>query len=78
MLDDNLLDQTTRLAVFNIMLALYREGIKEIHLGGLMRIMGVVNEVACQYDDEVMILDSKFVKYVEQIREPIPPDQTLH
>jgi hypothetical protein len=78
MLDDIELDQQVRMALMNLMVVLYSCGIAKIHLGGLMRILGVSNRIACQYDDEQLLLDEDFVKYVDQINEPRPADQALH
>ena len=78
MLDDIELDQTIRLAILNLMVVLYDCGIEEIHIGGVMRILGVSNEKAQQHDNERLVLDKNFVKYVEQINEPRPADQSLH
>jgi hypothetical protein len=78
MLDDIELDQTIRLAILNLMVVLYDCGITEIHVGGVMRILGVANDTAQKHDDERLVLDEKFVKYVEQINEPRPVDQRLH
>jgi hypothetical protein len=78
MLDDIELDQQVRMALMNLMVVLYSCGIVKIHLGGLMRILGVSNRIACQYDDEQLLLDEDFVKYVDQINEPRPADQALH
>jgi hypothetical protein len=78
MLEDLEVDQTIRMAVLNLMMVLYDCGITEIHIGGVMRILGVSNEKASQHDDERLVLDEDFVKYVEQINEPRPNDQPLH
>jgi hypothetical protein len=78
MLEDIELDQQVRMALMNLMVVLYSCGIDKIHLGGLMRILGVDNQVAQQYDDEQLLLDEEFVKYVDQINEPRPADQPLH
>jgi hypothetical protein len=78
MLDDTELDQTIRLAILNLMVVLYDCGIEEVHIGGVMRIMGVANDKAQQHDDERLILNEEFVKYVEQINTPRPADQRLH
>jgi hypothetical protein len=78
MLDDLKLEETLRLSILNLMLVLYDCGIEEIHLGGLMRILGVSNEVAATYDDQLVEVDEDFAKYVEAINEPRPTDQTLH
>ena len=78
MLENIELDQTIRLAILNLMLVLYDCGIEEVHVGGVMRILGVANDKAQQHDDERLVLDENFVKYVEQINEPRPADQSLH
>ena len=76
MFDD--LDLTIRNAIHNLMLVLYDQGITEIHTGGLMRLLGVSDELAQEYDHERVILDDNFVKYVEEINTPRPSDQPLH
>jgi hypothetical protein len=78
MLDDAELDQSIRLSILNLMLVLYDCGITEIHIGGVMRIMGVSDSMAQQHDNERLVLDEEFVKYVEQINTPRPVDQSLH
>jgi hypothetical protein len=60
------------------MLVLYEQGITEIHTGGLMRLLGVSNEVAQDYDNERIVLDDDFVKYVRDFNTPRPKDQPLH
>ena len=72
------LDNAIITAINNIMLVLYDQGITEIHTGGLMRLLGVSDDVAQQYDDERVILDDNFVKYVQEINTPRPADQPLH
>jgi hypothetical protein len=78
MLDNTDLDQSIRVAILNLMVVLYDCGITEIHVGGVMRIMGVSNETAQAHDNERLVLDEEFVKYVEQINTPRPVDQPLH
>jgi hypothetical protein len=78
MLDNLDLDQAVRLAILNLCVILHDCGITEVHVGGIMRILGVPNELAQEHDDERVILDDEFVKYVDQINEPRPVDQVLH
>jgi hypothetical protein len=78
MLDDIELDQQIRMVLMNLMVVLYSCGIVKIHLGSLMRILGVSNKIARRYDNEQLLLDEDFVKYVDQINEPRPIDQALH
>ena len=78
MLDDADIDQTVRMAILNLMVVLYDCGITEIHVGGIMRILGVDNAVAQSHDDERVVLDQGFVEYVDMINQPRPADQSLH
>jgi hypothetical protein len=78
MLDNPELDQSIRLAILNLMVVLYDCGIEKIHVGGVMRILGVSDSMAQQHDNERLVLDEEFVKYVEQINTPRPVDQLLH
>jgi hypothetical protein len=78
MLEDLEIDQSIRLAVLNLMMVLYDCGITEIHVGGVMRILGVPGEKAQEHDDVRLVLDEDFVKYVEAINTPRPVDQILH
>jgi len=76
MLDN--LDQTIRMAILNLMVVLYDCGITEVHVGGVMRILGIPDDKAVNHDLERIVLDEDFVKYVEQINTPRPTDQVLH
>jgi hypothetical protein len=78
MLDNLDIDQAVRLAILNLCVILHDCGITEVHVGGIMRILGVPDNLAQEHDDERIILDNEFVKYVDQINEPRPVDQALH
>ena len=78
MLDDLDIDQAVRLAILNLCVILHDCGITEVHVGGIMRILGVPDDLAQEHDDERIILDNKFVKYVDQINQPRSVDQALH
>jgi hypothetical protein len=78
MFDDTDLDQSIRLSILNLMVVLYDCGITEVHIGGVMRVLGVADSMAEKHDNERLVLDEEFVKYVEQINTPRPVDQRLH
>ncbi len=78
MLKDAELEQEVRVLMYELMMVLYQHGIREVHVGGMMRLMGVDPDRAAEHDDEMVILDDKFAKYVESITEPRSSDQTLH
>ena len=66
------------LTILNLMVVLYDCGIEEVHVGAVMRLLGVPNEKAAAHDDERMLLDEKFVKYVEDLNTPRALGQSLH
>jgi len=78
MLEDLKVDQAIRLAILNLCVILHDCGISEVHVGGLMRILGVSDDKAVAHDDERLIIDDNFIKYVEQINQPRNSDQVLH
>ena len=78
MSEDPDLEQHVRMLMYELMMVLYQHGIREVHVGGMMRMLGVANATAQAHDDEMVILDDKFAKYVEQITEPRSSGQTIH
>jgi hypothetical protein len=78
MLDDPDLEQEVRVLMYELMMVLYQHGIREVHVGGMMRLMGVINDRSAEHDNEMIILDDRFAKYVLEITEPRSSDQTIH
>lgn len=78
MLENLEVDQAIRLTILNLMVVLYDCGITEVHVGGVMRILGVPNEKAQAHDDEWFIIDENFIKYVDELNRPRPANQSLH
>jgi hypothetical protein len=78
MLEELETDLAIRNTILNLMLVLYNFGVNEIHVGGIMRVLGIPDDVAQAHDLERLVLDQDFVKYVEQISEVRPDDQVLH
>ena len=78
MLDDIEIEAEVRVLIYELMMVMYRHGVREVPVGGMMRMLGVSNENARAHDDEVVVLDDKFAKYVESITEPRSSGQTLH
>jgi hypothetical protein len=72
------LDPLIQLAIYRMMLVLYDQGITEIHMGGLMRLMGLDNNIAQGFDDERVYIDDRFARHVYQLTSPRAPDQSLH
>tara|TARA_R110000822_G_scaffold87928_1_gene204110 strand:+ start:62 stop:295 length:234 start_codon:yes stop_codon:yes gene_type:complete len=77
MLDD-IDSEDLKLRVLDLMYVLYEHGIDEVHMGGLMRILGVDNEIAVDYDEKILALNADFAKYMSDIRSLRDTSQTLH
>ncbi len=61
--------------VFAVCATLFKHGIKEVHIGGLMRILGVEDHKAEEHDEELILLDEDFERAMqENSDEDIPSD----
>lgn len=80
---DILNEESVKELVVNICLVLADFGITEVHVGGLMRLVGIDEELAAQHDDELMIITDiqqlrKTNDDESEINEVAPPGTTLH
>jgi hypothetical protein len=80
---DILNEEAVKDLVVNICLVLADFGITEVHVGGLMRLVGIDEELAAEHDDELMVITDiqqlqKSADDVSEIVEVRPPDTTLH
>lgn len=72
-------DDKIKLAIYTFMLNLYDYGIHEIHMGGLMRLLGVPNSVAAEHDETTVILTDEVAQYVKDLLTGLEPEgNTLH
>ena len=63
--------------VFAVCATLYKHGIREVHIGGLMRILGIEDEKASEHDDEIMLLDADFERAMRENGEDVVPGDTV-
>lgn len=63
--------------VFAVCSTLYKKGIKEVHIGGLMRILGIEDSKASEHDDEIMLLDADFERAMRENGEDVVPGDTV-
>ncbi len=75
---DDEADLQIRQIMFDVMCVLYKHGITNIHIGGFMRLLGVDPDRAAEHDDELIVLDDKFAKYVQEITDLRSSGQTIH
>ena len=79
MLEDLEIESTIKFAIYSLMLYLYEYGLEEIHLGGLMRLLGVPNSTAEKYDEDIVVLNEEFAEFViEMTQTAKQAGQTLH
>ena len=78
---DEEVEQLVKVMIMEIMMVLYNNNIKEIHMGGLLRLLGVENEEAALRDNDLIQIDDKFAKYIESMNDLASVsanNQTLH
>jgi hypothetical protein len=63
---DNMED-SVRLMIMEIMLILHKNNISRVHMGGLLRLLGVSEEVASESDEDYINLDEEFDRYLSQV-----------
>ena len=66
-LDEVNVEETVKVLIMEVMMVLYKYNIKEVHVGALMRLIGVSDEVAIESDLERIVLDEKFSKYMQNV-----------
>jgi hypothetical protein len=52
---------------------LHNNGIQEVHMGGMMRLLGVEEDVAKEYDQHRIKLSKSFVDTVREFEKHQPP-----
>lgn len=78
---DDSIEQEAKTVIMELMMVLYNHGILEVHMGGILRLMGVSEEKARESDDERIYLDEKFTRYLErmlELNEIETNNQTVH
>lgn len=69
--------------MLDVMAVLYDNGIKNVHMGAMMRLLGVDDSKASEHDSEIIELDEKFGSMLSQLNkkevpEEIPQGTTIH
>ena len=78
---DDELDQEIRLIIMELMIILHTHGIKEVHMGALMRLIGVDDKRAKECDQDRIELTEDFNKYISQMVDlslAVDSQQTIH
>lgn len=80
-MDDDEIEQEVRNIIIELMIVLHNHGIKEVHMGGLLRLMGVEEEKARESDCDRIVIDEKFNKYIKEqmaVHTAKPKNRTIH
>jgi len=79
---EDLLTRYMQDVMLDIIAALYANGIRQVHLGGLMQMLGLPESIATEYDEDRMEITSEFADIIEhksKISVPaIPSGTTIH
>jgi hypothetical protein len=81
--DDDVYDEV-KAAMFDVLAVLYDHGITTVHVGAIMRLLGVRDEVAAQHDDERVELDEAWGERAEALNDnnnddpEVPPGTVFH
>lgn len=83
MQEDDLIHQRIKNIMLDVMAVLYDNGIKNVHMGAMMRLLGVDDSKASEHDSEIIELDEKFGSMLSQLNkkevpEEIPKGATIH
>lgn len=84
MQDSDPLYEYVRQAMLDMMAVLWSHGQTQIHVGAMMRLLGVPDETASQHDDERIDIDEQLVQLNVESRlqklilQKIPAGATVH
>ena len=59
--------------MLDVMAVLYDNGIKNVHMGAMMRLLGVDDSKASEHDSEVIELDEKFGTMLAELNKKVEP-----
>lgn len=82
MLDDSQLEKHIRDLLMDICEVMYNHGYEMVHVGAMMRLIGVDNPIAADHDSEYFVFDQEFEDTIKTRKNPplesAPDGVTLH
>jgi hypothetical protein len=79
---DEYLHERIQTVMLEVMGVLYDNNITLVHMGAMMRLLGVPDAKAAQHDNEMLELDEKFGAMLQQLNkstpQQVPADATIH
>ena len=79
---DDYLHERIQSVMLEVMGVLYGNNITLVHMGAMMRLLGVPDSKAAQHDNEMLELDEKFGAMLAELNKSapkeVPKDATIH
>jgi len=79
---DDILTKLMRDVMLDVISALYVNGIRQVHMGGMMRLLGLPESIAAQYDEDRMEITQEFAALMERNTKAsvpaVPEGTTIH
>jgi hypothetical protein len=79
---DEYLHERIQSVMLEVMGVLYGNNITMVHMGAMMRLLGVPDHKAAEHDNEMLELDEKFgtmlMELNKNISREVPKDATIH
>ena len=79
---DEYLHERIQTVMLEVMGVLYDHNITTVHMGAMMRLLGVPDAKAAEHDNEMLELDEKFGAMLQELNKSIPlevpRDATIH
>jgi hypothetical protein len=70
---DEFLHDRIKTVMLDVMAVLYDNGIKMVHIGAMMRLLGVNDAKASQHDNELIEMDEKFGAMLAELNKNVAP-----
>ena len=61
--------------MIDVMAVLYENNIRQVHMGAMLRLLGVTDSAAQAHDDEIIELDENFGELLSQLNKHTEPVQ---
>lgn len=71
---DELLHERIQTVMLEVMGVLYDNNITMVHMGAMMRLLGVPDHKAAEHDNEMIELDEKFGTMLVELNKSIPQE----
>ena len=70
---DEFLHERIKTVMLDVMAVLYNNGINNVHMGAMMRLLGVDDAKASEHDNELIELDEKFGAMLAELNKNVEP-----